>query len=193
MSFLGGLNGSCNGDDLIHKEMPLRPSCQGCYIWSSMGGLFGTTPHAAGSAWTRVSQEDVNRSTRVGDAVPGHSLSMLGVWQEHLTLQRFPLESDGTLEASPHFRKEQALQGRFTFILTQRLSRSSYPRSRQQGRSPASAVETVRQAHLTAKQDAPCDTHRARWRTHSKAAALNLIEGRVLRPLLANISRPQVE
>ena len=44
----GEFNGYCNGDDLIHKEMPLRSFLPGIFFWASMESFMGITPHATG-------------------------------------------------------------------------------------------------------------------------------------------------
>ena len=78
----GEFNGYCNGDDLIHKEMPLSPFLPGIFIWSSMESFLGISPHATGievspsfpTGWKWVAVSNL--------PYRGHSLSMLAVKEE---------------------------------------------------------------------------------------------------------------
>ena len=106
----GEFNGYCNGDDLIHKEMPLSPFLPGIFIWASMESFMGITPHAAGISvnpsfpkgwkWVAVSRMPYR----------GHSLSMLGVWQERTLYTTVPVDSTWK-----QVHVSRALQGRFAF------------------------------------------------------------------------------
>jgi len=89
----GEFNGYCNGDDLVHKEMPLSPFLPGIFIWSSIESFMGISPHATdvevnpnlpeGWKWAAISRIPYR----------GHSLSMLAVRDEHCLYATGPVDS----------------------------------------------------------------------------------------------------
>ena len=106
----GEFNGYCNGDDLIHKEMPLRSFLPGIFIRASMESFMGITPHATGISVNPTFPKGWKWAAISKMPYRGHSLSMLGVWQERTPYTTVPVESTWK-----QVHVSAALQARFAF------------------------------------------------------------------------------
>jgi glycogen debranching enzyme len=106
----GEFNGYCNGDDLIHKEMPLSPFLPGIFIWSSIESFLGISPHAAGLEVNPSFPEKWKWVAVTNMPYRGYPLSMLAVRDER-TLYT-------TVEVACSWKQvivPGALQDKFTF------------------------------------------------------------------------------
>ncbi len=107
----GEFNGYCDGDDLIHKEMPLSPFLPGIFIWSSIESFMGISAHASGLESNPNLPEGWKWVAISAMPYRGHSLSMLAVRDDRTLYSTVPIATRWKQVLVP-----EGLQEKFAFL-----------------------------------------------------------------------------